>query len=237
MKASSMKAGPKFIYFDLDDTLLDHQRAEKNALKDIHDHFSLFSGVQFGDLMDVYHKINRQQWIYYSEGSIDRRRLQQNRFELTLNELGVDGSRHQEIGKTYMRFYRNHWSWVEGAFEAFEKVRNRYKVGILTNGFSETQKAKFHRFDLYDKAKHLVISEEVGHLKPHPKIFEHATGLTGYKAGEILYVGDSLNSDVKGGADFGWMVAWYTNNGTAEDHEKAVFTFNDFKNLTDYLNA
>lgn len=232
-----MKAGPKFIYFDLDDTLLDHKSAEKNALKDIYDHFALFSDVEFRDLVDTYHRINRQQWIYYSEGSIDRSSLQQNRFELTLNVLGADGSRHDEVGKTYMQFYRNHWNWVEGARSAFERVRNSYEVGILTNGFSETQKAKFHRFDLYSKASHLVISEDVGHLKPHPKIFEHATDLTNCEPAEILYVGDSFNSDVKGGTEFGWEVAWYTTNGLAEDHEKAHFVFDDFEELTNYLNV
>lgn len=230
-----MNARPKFIYFDLDDTLLDHKSAEKEALKDIHRHFPLFSGVKLSDLLEIYEKINLQQWKRYSRGAIDRKRLQQNRFELTLNELEVDANQHEAIGKTYMRFYRNHWTWVEGAHLAFERVRSSYDVGILTNGFSETQKAKFDRFEFYDKARHLVISEDVGHLKPHPKIFGHATDLTNCEPGEILYVGDSYNSDVKGGSDYGWKVAWYTDNGSAENYRKAVFTFNDFEDLSEYL--
>lgn len=230
-----MKARPKFIYFDLDDTLLDHKSAERNALKDIHEHFSLFKNVPLRDLVDVYHEINGLQWKLYSEGSIDRERLQQNRFELTLRELEVDAGRHVEVGTEYMRCYRNHWKWVEGARSAFDTIRQTYEVGILTNGFSETQKAKFRRFDLYSQVCHLVISEDVGHLKPHPKIFEHATELTKCEPEEILYVGDSFSSDVKGGSGFGWKVAWFTSNGEEEKRSHASFVFSDFQKLTGYL--
>jgi FMN phosphatase YigB (HAD superfamily) len=72
-------------------------------------------------------------------------------------------------------------------------------------------------------------------MKPHPHVFEHATKLTGYQPEEILYIGDSFTSDVTGGTDFGWKVAWFTDNGEAEKHRKADLIFNDFKNLTKVL--
>lgn len=232
-----MKSVPKFIYFDLDDTLLDHKRAERKALGDIYEQFACFADTDLQMLIDAYHKINSRQWKLYSEGKIDREKLQKNRFSQTLEALDIDPSLHKEIGISYMKCYRNHWIWVDGAETAFEKVRKRYNVGILTNGFSETQQAKFNRFDLYDRAQHLVISEDVGHLKPHPKIFEHATSLTGYQPDEILYVGDSYNSDVKGGTDFGWQVAWFTSNGKEDQHMEASFIFDDFQSLCDKLDV
>lgn len=227
---------PEFIYFDLDDTLLDHKSAERNALGDIHSHYRCFSDTDFEDLVDTYHKINSRQWKLYSEGSIDRQRLQENRFTQTLEGLGIDPGLQEEVGREYMSSYRDHWNWVEGAESAFEAIRSRYQVGILTNGFSETQQAKFDRFNLYDRAKHLVISEDVGHLKPHPKIFKHATSLTGYQPEEILYIGDSYNSDVKGGTGFGWKVAWFTANGDTEQHREATFVFDTFEKLCEKLN-
>lgn len=230
-----MKAKPKFIYFDLDDTLLDHKSAEKSALGDIHEHFNCFRETSIEDLIKAYGRVNRHQWKLYSEGEVSREELQRNRFQLTLEELGLDGSRYSEIGTEYMSFYRNHWQWIQGAEEAFQDIRRQYETGILTNGFSETQKAKFERFDLYSQTSKLVISEDVGHLKPHPKIFEYATGLTGYDADEILYIGDSYNSDVIGGTSYGWNVAWYTSNGEAGEHDKAEFVFDDFKELCRYI--
>lgn len=230
-----MKAKPKFIYFDLDDTLLDHKSAEKSALGDIYKFFDCFRQTSLSQLVDTYQRVNSRQWKLYGEGEITREQLQRNRFEQTLEELGLDGSLYSEIGTRYMSFYRNHWEWVQGAEAAFGSIRKHFETGILTNGFSETQKAKFETFDLYSQASQLVISEDVGHLKPDPRIFEHATELTGYTAEDILYIGDSYNSDVIGGTSYGWKVAWYTSNGESGQHDKAEFVFNDFKELSRYI--
>ena len=226
---------PKFIYFDLDDTLLDHKSAEQAGLKDVHAHFDFFNAIDLNKLVDTYHEVNSKQWKLYSEDKVTRDELQRNRFEQTLISLSLDGSYYEEVGNYYMSCYRNHWSWVSGAQQAFQKIRDLYSVGVLTNGFSETQQKKFEQFDLYSTASHLVISEEVGVLKPHEKVFDHATKLTGLQPADILYVGDSFNSDVIGGVNYGWKVAWFTKEGDPEKHRKADFVFDDFEDLTGLL--
>ncbi len=230
-----MDKKPKFIYFDLDDTLLDHRDAEANALADIHSHFELFDEVELDELVEVYRRINKTQWERYGRGELGRRELQRNRFEFTLKELGLDTSSFDEIGSRYMNYYRSHWSWIDGAREAYDAIRRKFDTGILTNGFTETQKMKFQQFGLYESARHLVISEEVGILKPEAGIFEYATRLAGCLPDEILYIGDSYNSDVIGGTSYGWNVAWFRSNGSTDSEEKADFVFNDFNKLKSYL--
>jgi putative hydrolase of the HAD superfamily len=225
----------EFIYFDLDDTLLDHKSAEAAGLKDVHDYFDLFEDVSAEQLIDVYHQVNSRQWRLYSQAKVSREELQRNRFELTLQELGLNASRHEEVGNHYMQCYRNHWQWVDGAKEAYYEILEKYPVGILTNGFAETQRKKFEAFDLYNSAQTTVISEEVGVLKPHPDVFRHATELAGVDSNNILYVGDSFSSDVEGGTKFGWNVAWFTENGEPEKHKKADFVFNNFIDLKHLL--
>jgi len=225
----------KFIYFDLDDTLLDHKAAEVAALHDVYDQFSIFEGTEPQQLTDVYHEVNSEQWLKYSRGEVDRKQLQRNRFEQTLQRLDLDDRPYNEVGSYYMQCYRNHWQWIEGAETAYQKVTEHFPVGILTNGFRETQQKKFEKFDLYNSARHLVISEEVGALKPDPKVFDHATKLAGAAPDEILYVGDSYSSDVMGGSSYGWNIAWYTTNGSEEQHDRADFVFSNFNELTNLL--
>lgn len=225
----------KFVYFDLDDTLLNHKSAEAAGLRDVHQHFNLFNSHDAQKLVEVYHKVNSRQWSLYNNAKITREELQRNRFEQTLQQLGLDASRYQEIGTYYMKCYRNHWQWIGGAKQAYYEIAQKYPVGILTNGFAETQRKKFEAFDLYDSAQATVISEEVGVLKPHPDVFAHATKLASVDRDEILYVGDSYRSDVKGGSEFGWNVAWYNQNGESVEHEKAHFVFDDFQSLKQLL--
>lgn len=227
----------KFIYFDLDDTLLDHRSAEAAALNDVYHYFSLFEEISPDKLVDIYHEVNTRQWSLYSSGDIVREELQRNRFEQTLKQLELDKSRYQEVGEYYMQCYRNHWQWIDGAKDAYQRVLKSYPVGILTNGFAETQELKFEKFELYNSADHVVISEEVGVLKPDPKVFEHATKLADVDPENILYIGDSFTSDIIGGSQFGWNTAWYTTNGDPQKHQKADFVFDDFYALTDFLDV
>lgn len=227
----------KFIYFDLDDTLLNHRAAEKSGLRDVHLQFPIFQNVDPQTLIGVYHKVNSQQWRKYSQGEVSREELQRNRFEQTLEQLGLDGSLYEEIGNCYMQCYRDHWQWIRGAQEAYQQVMDHYPVGILTNGFAETQRKKFKKFDFYDSAEHVVISEDVGALKPDPKVFKHATELADVDPDDILYVGDSFTSDIEGGSNFGWNTAWFTRNGDSEKHKKADIIFSDFSTLTELLDV
>jgi putative hydrolase of the HAD superfamily len=226
----------KFIYFDLDDTLLDHRSAERAALLDVHAHFSLFEKTETTTLIDTYHQVNSMQWRQYSQGEISRQQLQRNRFEQTLEKLDLDSSGYAPIGQYYIACYRNHWQWMEGAEALYQRVVQQYPVGILTNGFAETQRKKLDDFGFYHSAEHVVISEDVGALKPDPQVFEYATLQTGLDKDDILYVGDSFTSDIEGGAHFGWDTAWFTQNGEVEKHNKTQFVFSDFNDLCTFLN-
>ncbi|MBO6620490.1 MAG: HAD-IA family hydrolase [Balneola sp.] len=228
---------PKFIYFDLDDTLLDHKKAEQNGLKDIHSHFTEFNDISLDELLSTYHKINKGLWEEYGRGEIDRHILHRRRFQETFIELGINSSLYKEAGKVYMNYYRNHWEWIGGAKEAFDKIRSKYDVGIITNGFAETQWMKIKQFGFEEMVSQIVISEEIGAMKPHPKIFDYSTELVGIERSDILYVGDSLTSDVEGGKAAGWKVAWYTVNPTKEGEALADLVFNDFGVLIDRIKA
>ncbi len=221
----------EFIYFDLDDTLLDHKKAEQFGLADVHRHFAEFESISLEKLIDTYHLINKGLWEEYGRGEIDRHILHRRRFEETFIELGIDPSLYQEAGKVYMNYYRNHWEWIDGAEETYEKIASRYPVGIITNGFAETQWMKIEQFGFKETARQIVISEEVGVMKPHPKIFDHATELVGVSRNNILYVGDSFTSDVNGGIKAGWKVAWYKSNPTELEAILPDLCFDEFDTL------
>lgn len=226
---------PDFIYFDLDDTLLDHKKAEQNGLADVHGHFDEFKSISLETLIDTYHHINKGLWEEYGRGEIDRHILHRRRFEETFIELEIDPSLYVEAGKVYMSYYRNHWEWIDGAKYAYDRIAEKYNVGIITNGFAETQWMKIDQFGFKNSARQIVISEEVGVMKPHPKIFDHSTGLAGVERNKILYVGDSISSDVKGGLSAGWKVAWYKSNPTELEATLPDLCFDDFKVLMDAL--
>jgi FMN phosphatase YigB (HAD superfamily) len=222
---------PEFIYFDLDNTLLNHSAAERKALEDVRNHFEILSGVNLEDWQQKYHEVNSHLWDRYGKHEIDRKYLHRHRFEDTLESLGLDGSNYEEMGTFYMERYPFHWQWMEGARNAYYSIVSEYEVGILTNGFSETQRKKFDKFKFGESATHLVISEDTGYMKPQPQVFEYATRLAGTNPESILYIGDSYTSDIKGATQIGWKTAWFTNDNDPDKMSDADIVFDDFNDL------
>jgi YjjG family noncanonical pyrimidine nucleotidase len=213
----------RFVYFDLDDTLLDHRHAERWALTDLCEAYPDHFVHALEEIQDRYHAHNVVLWRQYSLGEIEKAELRRLRFELLLRDLAISDLEAADAGTAYMEYYHQHWRYIDGAQEAFHAIADRLPVGILTNGFAEVQHAKLDQFpELRERSDTVVISEEVGYMKPHPHLFDHATRLAEVPAECILYVGDSFHSDVEGGLRAGWHVAWYAPNGTPPRKTEAM---------------
>lgn len=228
----------EFVYFDLDDTLLDHQQAERKALADVRNRYlTIFGTLSVDELQDTYHTINAPLWRQYADGEIGKQTVQQQRFEQLLEAVDAPHADATLVARYYMQRYAEHWTFVPGARETFEAVAEHHLVGVMTNGFAEVQERKLEQFPvLREKSEAVVICEEVGTLKPDPEVFDHATEEAGVRAEEVLYVGDSYRSDVQGAEPVGWRVAWYARNGTNGQSTGArSFSFSGWDELRDRL--
>lgn len=224
-----MLSDVRFVYFDLDDTLLDHQHAERQALADVRDRYrAIFGTLSVDKLQEQYHAINGPLWRRYAQGDIEKSTLKEQRFSRLLDAVGAPQADPALVRRYYMQRYASHWQFIPGAKDTYETISERVPVGVLTNGFSEVQAEKFETFPVLQKrADAVVVCEETGVLKPDPKVFAHATEEAGVAPEDVLYVGDSYSSDVEGGQAAGWRVAWYApegTNGRSVDDRGVVFT-------------
>ncbi len=227
---------PSFVYFDLDDTLLDHRSAERAALTDLCGHFSeAFADRPVAEVQSTYHVNNVALWAAYAAGEIDKETLRRRRFEVLLDRLAIVSLDADEASDYYLACYAKHWSYCPGAREAFLAIAPVLPAGILTNGFAEQQHAKLNQFpELRSGSRSVVISEEVGYMKPHPKLFAEASARAGADPASILYVGDSYASDIAGARRAGWQAAWYTLETATGSGEEAM-RFTDWTALTGVL--
>jgi putative hydrolase of the HAD superfamily len=101
----------------------------------------------------------------------------------------------------------------EDAVQTLQALRSRFKLGLVTNGPSRTQRPKIEQFRLIDYLDLLIVSEEVGVAKPDPAIFQIALGQLGVKPHEALFVGDSPEFDLRGAAAAGMPFIWMNARG------------------------
>lgn len=68
---------------------------------------------------------------------------------------------------------------------------------------------KFHGLE----ARDVFTSEDALSYKPRKELFEYALNQTGLKADEVLHIGDSLSSDIKGAGGAGIKAVWINRSG------------------------
>jgi len=112
----------------------------------------------------------------------------------------------------------------EDSLTALETVGQRYPLVLLTNGNTTHQRMKIVKHDLERWFKHVVVSEEVGLVKPDPAIFAHAIAPLGVLPEAALHIGDARSQDVAGARAAGWQSAWVNRSGVpaADDHHPDV---------------
>jgi len=84
--------------------------------------------------------------------------------------------------------------------KALQALSASVKLGIITNGGSETQRRKIRAAGLSEVFPHdrVWVSAEVGKAKPDPEIFQIALQSLNVPAGNCLFVGDHEGNDLKG---------------------------------------
>ncbi len=83
-------------------------------------------------------------------------------------------------------------------------------LALITNGLTRVQRARLAHSGLNAYFEAVVISEEEGVAKPEPGIFAVIFGRMGHpQRSEVLMIGDSLTSDIRGANRYGIDACWY----------------------------
>ena len=196
----------RWLLFDADGTLFDFERAETSALART---FAQFDLPLAPDLQDTYRVINQQCWQALERGELTPETLQTRRFELLFAAEGIAGGA-EAFSAAYLENLAQAADLLDGAAEVLAALRDRYRFAIITNGLAAVQHGRLARSAIRADVAALTISEEVGSAKPAPGIFDAAFAAMGNPAkGEVLMIGDSLTSDIRGACDYGIDACWF----------------------------
>lgn len=123
-----------------------------------------------------------------------------------LLEDGPEGASARELARAYRRRVNDALVPVDGAEDLLAGLRDRYRVGLLTNGPVRAQRSKLDVLGWTDAFDAVVVSGEVGAGKPDRRAFEALLDRLGTVAGRTAYVGDETEADVVGAAEAGLRV-------------------------------
>lgn len=150
------------LLFDLDNTLLDFDKAEANAitraLGDV--------GISVtNEMRDCYHKINLAQWKLLEQGKMTREEVKMRRFKLLFQEFDIKAS-PQEVAKHYQDYLGQGHYFIEGAEEVLQELSKRFRIYLVTNGTLSVQRGRLKSSGIEKYLQGVFISEEIGYNKP-----------------------------------------------------------------------
>ena len=218
------------ILFDIDETLFDFQKTEKEALKNTFIEFNLQYEEDFH--LAKYKEMNKVLWKKLEENQISLKDLKEKRFEKYLEDLSINIS-YEIFNKAYINNLGRGSFLLPKAQDTVKALSQNHQLAVITNGFEDVQKPRIEKSGLSEYFKEIIISESVNYSKPHPSIFEIALkNLNYFDKSKVLMVGDSLSSDIQGGINFGIDTCWYNpSNIEPKENIKANYTIKSLDEL------
>ena len=199
------------IFFDADDTILDFRRSATIALGQTLEEYKLPVTEQS---LDIYHRINHDVWQAFERKEITAPELRLLRFERFLDAIG-EYREPELLSKRYLYLLSQSSHFIEGAKAVLDDLKSTgFRLFLITNGLKEVQRPRFANAGMEQWFDAIVISDEIGVAKPDGRFFDHAFDEAGRPdKTESLVVGDSLQSDIQGGNNYGVDTVWFNPSG------------------------
>jgi len=205
------------VFFDLDETLVDDDRCMREAItRTCTTLGKLHPQLEPNRLETTYAQVADEWWT--NTGSVPRASGSGStngrdiRIEVWGKALTAYGLSDQDMAVKAADIYAQERSAGYCLFpevaEVLDTLRQKFTLGIISNGPGSTQLEKFRVTGLAPFMDVVAISGELGVGKPDAGIFHKALQSAGVKPGEAVHVGDSLTSDVAGAKGVGMYTVW-----------------------------
>lgn len=201
----------RFLFWDVDQTLLDFKKSESCALRET---FREFGRETDDGTVSLYSGINESLWKRFERGELTKEDLKLERFRILFRELRIteiDAADFQEI---YQAALGGVCYLLDDSYTLCTELSKNYKQYVVSNGVAETQRRKMELSGFGKLMDGIFISEEVGVPKPYRAFYDFCfANIPGFEPEAALAIGDSLTSDIRGAHAAGIDACWYNPEG------------------------
>jgi len=172
--------GIKAIVFDLDDTLYSEKEYVRSGFRAI------------AETMPQIKQMEKKLWKSFEQK------------KTAIDEvLSAEGIYTDELKQECLSVYRFHQPDIhlyDNVKELLQQFRaDGYKLGIITDGRPEGQRAKIKALGLGELVDYIIVTDELGgveYRKPHEAAFVKMSETLGVAFDEMCYIGDNLKKDL-----------------------------------------
>lgn len=203
----------KMIFFDVDDTLLDHRYSEYLGIKAFYNKYKheILSEEEF--FYKLWCQVSDKYFQRYLKGDITFSEQQIRRVQEIFNFSGIELS-NEEAKKRfdiYLNKYQENWKPFNDVITCLNELTG-YRLGIISNGDLKQQFLKLDRLGIRNYFEIIVTAGEIGIAKPSVELFKIACNMINEQPKECYYIGDNLNIDILPCREIGMHGIWLNRN-------------------------
>lgn len=143
-----------------------------------------------------------EHWLEINRGKMTEQEL----IEIYTNSLGIERHRLQIL----MEEIKNSLLPLDRDFELISKLHLKYDLYALTDNVREIMIYLQTKYNFWGKFKGIVVSAEIGHLKPAAEIYNYLLNEYQLNADETLFIDDHL-PNVEGAKKVGLHAVQFIN--------------------------
>ncbi len=195
------------LLLDADNTLFDFEMDQHYAIIDT---FSKYDIPYSQEAEELYSRINRAMWTAYENGEIPHHEIIERRFRCLFERMGYTGEYPGFEEEYQLALGRGGYLLPEALDVCRQLCEGGHHLYLATNGLEKTQNSRLDVSGLRPYLSGVFISDIIGSQKPQKSYFDYiAAHIPDWDSGRALMVGDSLNSDMRGGENAGIDTCWF----------------------------
>jgi putative hydrolase of the HAD superfamily len=184
------------IFFDIDDTLLNHNMAERNgAINFLHQHSGIIQSTE-EEFIKLWNTLSNKYFLKYLTKEISFQEQRRARMKGIFGHFMIDITDEKADLKfeIYLECYKNNWVTFDDVIPCLDQLKGE-QLGVISNGDYKQQIEKLEKLNIRHFFSHVITSSEVGFSKPDKRIFMVSCLKGGTIKEKCFYIGDRMDTD------------------------------------------
>ena len=187
----------KYVFFDLDETLIDIKHAQNMAIVSLYKNFGFDKETDVNSFARVWDDLTEFHYADYTKKRISYEEQRKRRIIDLFDTFEIEMPLFPlEVYDIYLKFFEKNWICFEDVNITLKSLKTKgYKLGIISNGDYSQQVQKLKNTKIFDYFDYIETSSEYDVSKPNTKFYEKVFEKNNINTNEVFYVGDSYNND------------------------------------------
>ena len=224
----------KWIFFDLDITLIDVKKAQYAAIEDLYNIYNFREKTDLASFTKKWDDLTDYHYAFYTRKEISYDEQRNRRIIDLFKEYDMPLDKTpKEIYDIYLKSFEDNWCLFDDVYETIETLYEKgYKLGVISNGDLAQQTDKLSRTGILKYINVVTTSSEYDYSKPDPRLYEAALERFNINKDEMLMVGDQAEKDVLPCLEIGIDAIWLNRK-----NKENTYNVKEIKSLKELLDV